>query len=555
MIINKIRETARCLRVLLTLVMLVLASCSNVEQVPTPAEKEMDAVQEAAQKAASDEKRQDSLPPEVSAALLQTTPSAVNARAERFDISVNQIPARTFFLSLVADSGVNVVAHPNIDGDISLELKNVSVEEVLDVARDVYGYQYKYANGIYTIYPRELRAEIFHINYLDVERSGSTDTNVLIGAITSNNQNSSGRNSSGTSGIGSNNDKTEETSGSRVKTTNKTNFWKLLQQTLSAMVGGEEEGRMVVVNPQSGLAVVKAMPAELHAVREFLEKSELSVRRQVILETKILEVKLYKGFEAGVNWNQIQGQLLLTRNVDTFESPVDIVAASEATGEIFASIFKVSNILDLISLLETQGNVQVLSSPRVSTVNNQKAVIRVGSDEFFVTGISSNQTSTASSTTTTPNIELTSFFSGISLDVTPQIAENGDVILHVHPIVSEVVDQVKDFTVGDEEFSLPLALRDIRESDSIVRARSGQVVVLGGLMKEILSDVIKKQPILGDIPGVNALFRNKQKLSEKTELVILMRPVIVEDNSDSWQNDINRSRTQVRELADEYRAR
>src|SRR5690606_14285664 len=148
------------------------------------------------------------------------------------------------------------------------------------------------------------------------------------------------------------------------------NFWKLLQQTLSAMVGGEEDGRMVVVNPQAGLAVVKAMPAELHAVREFLERSELSVRRQVILETKILEVKLYKGYEAGVNWNQIQGQLLLTRNVDSFESPVDIIQASEATGEIFASIFKVGNILDLISLLETQGNVQVLSSPRVSTVNN-----------------------------------------------------------------------------------------------------------------------------------------------------------------------------------------
>lgn len=551
MIINKVRETGMCLRVLIVLLMLVLVSCSNVEQVATPAEKSMDEVQAAIQKSTSDEKAQDTLPPDVSAALLQTTPIGVRTQTERFDISVNQIPARTFFLSLVADSGVNVVAHPNINGSISLELKNVSVEEVLDVTRDVYGYQYKYANGIYTIYPREIRAEIFHINYIDVERTGSTDTNVLIGAITSNNQNSSGLNNSG-SGSSSNNKK-EETSGSRVKTTNKTNFWELLQQTLSAMVGGEEDGRMVVVNPQAGLAVVKAMPAELHAVRDFLERSELSVRRQVILETKILEVKLYKGFEAGVNWNQIQGQLLLTNNVDSFESPVDIIQASEATGEIFASIFKVGNILDLISLLETQGNVQVLSSPRVSTVNNQKAVIRVGSDEFFVTGISSNQTSTASSTTTTPNIELTSFFSGISLDVTPQIAENGDVILHVHPIVSEVVDQVKDFTVGDEEFSLPLALRDIRESDSIVRASSGQVVVLGGLMKEILSDVVKKQPVLGNIPGVNAFFKNKQKISEKTELVILMRPIIVEDND--WQDDINRSHSHIRELADEYRAR
>ncbi len=522
----------------------ILSSCSNVKNEPTLAERAIDdAIAQNVGQSGTPE-----IPDEISDVLLQGAEGAQIFVQDRFDISVNQIPARTFFLSLVADSGVNVVAHPDINGNISLELKNVSVQEVLDVTRDVYGYQYKFANGIYTIYPRKIRTEIFHINYIDVERSGSTDTNVLIGAIVSDNQNNrSGRNS------GSSQNSREEVSGSRVKTVNKTNFWKLLEQTLTAIVGAEQEGRMVVVNPQAGLVVVKAMPAEIHAVREFLDKSELSVRRQVILETKILEVKLYEGFEAGVNWNQIQGQLQLTKNVDSFEPPASILEASEATGEIFASIFRVGNILDLISLLETQGAVQVLSSPRVSTVNNQKAVIRVGSDEFFVTGISSNQTSTAASTTTSPNIELTSFFSGISLDVTPQIAENGDVILHVHPIVSEVVDQVKDFTVGDEEFSLPMALRDIRESDSIVRARSGQVVVLGGLMKEMLNDVTKKQPILGDIPGVNAFFKKKQKMSEKTELVILMRPVIVDE--ETWTSDASGSQARIRSLSDEFRNR
>lgn len=537
----------------LVLIASILSACAPTSQEPGPAERSMTnvqaAIQEQERKQAADTS-QEKLPQEVSAALLQSGTSKQTFSPERFDVSVNQIPARTFFLSLVADSGVNVVAHPEVSGEISLELKNVSVEEVLEVTRDVYGYQYKFANGIYTIYPRKIRAEIFHINYIDVERSGSTDTSVLIGAITS--DSSTTRNSSGNSS-GSDNKSREEVSGSRVKTVNKTNFWQLLQQTLVAIVGGEEEGRMVVVNPQAGLAVVKAMPAELHAVREFLEKSELSVRRQVILETKILEVKLYEGFEAGVNWNAIQGQLQLTRNVDAYELPVDIIQASEATGEVFASIFRVENVLDLISLLQTQGNVQVLSSPRVSTVNNQKAVIRVGSDEFFVTGISSNQTSTAATTTTTPNIELTSFFSGISLDVTPQIAENGEVILHVHPIVSEVVDQVKDLTVGDEEFSLPLALRDIRESDSIVRAKSGQVVVLGGLMKEMVNDIVNKQPFLGDIPGLNAFFKNKQKRSEKTELVILMRPIIVDDKS--WNQDITDSQQRINILGEEYRAR
>src|SRR5690606_14963432 len=160
------------------------------------------------------------------------------------------------------------------------------------------------------------------------------------------------------------------------------------------------------------------------------------------------------------------------------------IPGREATGSVFASLLRVNDVTKLLSLLQTQGQVQVLSSPRVSTVNNQKAVIRVGADEYFVTGISNNTTSSATSVTSTPNIELSPFFSGISLDVTPQISEAGDVILHIHPVVSEVRDQLKVFTVGDENFSLPLALRGIRESDAIVRAASGQVVVLGGLMQE-----------------------------------------------------------------------
>ncbi len=526
------------------LFMAILASaCSQTREGPIAIERAMDEL-------VGNEPKPAPAPAEITGLLFQGQAGQVQERQhqERFDVSVNNIPARTFFLSLVADSGVNVVAHPEVSGLVSLELKNVTVDEVLDVTRDVYGYQYKYVNGIYTIYPRKIRTEIFHINYLDVERSGSTDTNVLIGAISSKSSNGQGGQQAASS------QKTnEQVSGSRVKTVNKTNFWKLLQQTLAAIVGDEQDGRTVIVNPQAGLVVVKAMPSEIHSVRQFLEKSELSVRRQVILETKILEVKLFDGFEAGVNWSQIQGQLHYSNNVSSYESPADILDVGADVGEVFASIFRVNDIQDLLSLLETQGSVQVLSSPRVSTVNNQKAVIRVGSDEFFVTGISSNQTSTASSTTTTPNIELTSFFSGISLDVTPQIAENGDVILHVHPIVSEVVDQIKDFTVGDEEFSLPMALRDIRESDSIVRAQSGQVVVLGGLMKEAINEVTNKKPLLGDVPGLNALFRSKQSGSSKSELVILMRPVIVDEGD--WQQDINASRSRIKELSRLYNSR
>ena len=292
--------------------------------------------------------------------------------------------------------------------------------------------------------------------------------------------------------------------------------------------------------------VVKALPKELNDVRDFLERSELSVKRQVVLETKILEIRLNDGYETGINWNLIQGSL----GYD-FSWSSDSPATGPSTSSASRGVSSTINIVDItkfVSLLESQGNVQVLSSPRVSTVNNQKALIRVGVDEFFVTGVRSTQVTSAANTNVTPEINFTSFFSGISLDVTPQIAENGDVILHIHPIVSDVQDQQKTFTVDGNEFSLPLALRDIRESDSIVRAKSGQVVVLGGLMKESSENRRGKRPILGDIPGLNVFFKTKSDVKRKSELVILMRPIVASDSS--WGNILDESAIRFNSLGE-----
>lgn len=493
------------------------------------------------------------VPDFVNQALLSNSVSAMakaGVSEKRFNVTVNKIPAKEFFLSLVSEAGVNVVTHPDVAGEISLDLRNVTVPEVLTVVRDIYGYEYKFKDGIYTIFPRSLRTEIFSINYIDIQRVGVTDTNVSIGEVKSSNSgSSSGSNTSGTSteamnllglagGSESNSSGDQGLSpGSRVQTLNKTDFWRMLDTTVSSMIGAPADGRNVMVNPIAGLLAVTAMPGEINAVREFLERSEISVKRQVVLEAQILEVRLNEGFEAGINWNAIEGQLMYSNNVTQYNSPVDIRDATPNGAEIFASIFKIVDVRDLLSLLETQGSVQVLSSPRVSTVNNQKAVIRVGTDEFFVTGVKSNTTSSASTTVSSPELELTAFFSGISLDVTPQISPDGDVILHIHPIISEVRDQTKNVTVGDSSFSLPLALREIRESDSVVRARSGQVIVLGGLMQHAKRAADGKRPVLGDIPVLNAFFKTKSRQTSKTELVILLRPVVV--NEESWRDQLS----------------
>jgi len=190
--------------------------------------------------------------------------------------------------------------------------------------------------------------------------------------------------------------------------------------------------------------------------------------------------------------------------------------------------------------------VQVLSSPRISTVSNQKAVIKVGSDEFFVTDISSD-TTTGTTTNSTSDITLTPFFSGIALDVTPQVDPSGQITLHVHPTVSEVVDQNKEINVFGIEQTIPVAFSTVRESDSIINARSGQLVVIGGLMQEKTIKDEAGVPVLGKIPGLGALFRHTQSVSQKSELVILLRPQVIASQAD-WDNNIRASKQRINEM-------
>ena len=193
-----------------------------------------------------------------------------------------------------------------------------------------------------------------------------------------------------------------------------------------------------------------------------------------------------------------------------------------------------------MNLLQTQGDVSILSSPRITTSNNQKAVIKVGEDEYFVTKFETSTVTSASSTTSSPSVEYTPFFSGVSLDVTPQIKDDGSVLMHIHPAVIKVEEQTKSVVYGDEQMlAMPMAKSTIRETDTVVKANSGDVIVIGGLIEERKVDQTSKVPLLGDIPLLGNLFKNTQDATEKVELVILIRPVVVDE--DTWKSELRRS--------------
>jgi MSHA biogenesis protein MshL len=216
---------------------------------------------------------------------------------------------------------------------------------------------------------------------------------------------------------------------------------------------------------------------------------------------------------------------------------------------MFGLAVQTSNFAALISFLETQGTVHVLSSPRVAAVNNQKAVLKIGTDEFFVTGVTTNTNATAAGTTTTPSVTLQAFFSGVVLDVTPQIDEKGNILLHVHPSVSQVSTVNKTVAwAPPATCNLPLAASATSELDSIVRGSNGQVVAIGGLMRQSSTADNSQVPVAGSVPVLGSLFGAKKRVNQKRELVVLIKPTIVE-GINNWNEDLLDAGRRIDQLA------
>jgi MSHA biogenesis protein MshL len=463
---------------------------------------------------------------------------------KRLEISATSVAAKDFFTAIVQGSTYSIAIHPEVNGSISLNLTDVTLTEVLAVVEDIYGFDIRRNGNVIQVYPAGIRTETIPLNYLFLKRFGTSSTSINSGGVSENDQNSSGNssNSSSNSSNSSNNSGNNSqngNSGINISTKNESDFWTELKETLTIFVG-TENGRSVIISPQAGLVTVRGLPTEITAVKKFINDTETHLHRQVIIEAKIMEVTLNDEYQQGVHWNEVLGSLGST---DFTFSTSGNIAGNNISGNIGGATsmsFSGADFSGVIDLLQTQGNVQVLSSPRITATNNQKAVIKVGEDEYFVTDVSST-TTTGTSTTTTPKVELTPFFSGIALDVTPQIDKDGNVILHVHPSVTLTEEQSKVIQIGDEELILPLAQSRVRESDTIIRAKSGEIVVIGGLIETYQTDQESKTPLLGDIPLLGGLFKSVSQVTQKRELVILLKPVVI--GQDTWKTQLQEARS------------
>lgn len=468
---------------------------------------------------------------------------------ERFNISVNNETAQAFFMGLVKGTKYNIVVSPKITGTISLNLKNVTIPEVLEAVRDTYGYDFERTSYGFKVNPPSLETRLFTVNYLDVIRNGESSTVISSGGITG--RNTSGETSTSLTGgtSTSSTDTQESTAASEVTTTTQSDFWKTLKETLEAMIG-DKSGGQVIINEDSGTVAVRGYPSQIKEVAQYLDAIQNTMSREVVLDAKVLEVTLNKDYQLGIDWDLVGFKTVSTATLQsrgkTFLQDFTQFLTMKATHG-GANHKRFSAVLQALS---NQGNVEVLSSPRVATLNNQKAVIKVGDDEFFVTDISSSTVTSGGGTDTAQDVQLTPFFSGVALDVTPQIDSKGGVTLHIHPVVSTVTEKVKTFTTNDETQSLPLAFSEVREADTVVHAKNRQIIIIGGLMQNKTSEKLSGVPFLDKVPFIGAAFRRTEQEALKSELVILLRPTVVENSS--WQKRLKVIANRYKSLDEGY---
>lgn len=553
----------------------LLSGCASTSAPPPTAV--LDAIQR--EMVVASQPKAPAVPASLDSALLPPLVLDVVKPAEaRFDITVQNAPVGQVYNAIVVGTPFSMLVPPELAGTVTLNLKNVTLRDVLDAMRDLYGYEYKVVGDRIYPQPNTMQTRLFQVNYLSSRRQGSTNVSLTSTSITSSGTNpAAGTNTvpgtapvtgvpGGTGAAGGGN---RGTGSSSVSTTTGGDFWKEIADSLGSIISSSEKGASVQVNQSSGVILVRAMPAELREVEKFLKATQGVIERQVMLEAKIMEVSLSDDYQAGVNWaafasrnnknytlgglgpNQSMGAQGSLTAPNLSITPGEIVGsvATGLTKGFYGLAFRSANFAALLGFLESQGTVHVLSSPRVATLNNQKAVLKVGSDEFFVTNVATTTTTGTGATTTSPTVTLQPFFSGIALDVTPQIDANDQIILHVHPSISTVSEKTKTIDLGTGgSLNLPLAASAINESDAIVRVRDGQIVAIGGLMRQRQSGDRSGLPGTTQEDAGIILGGQRGRSMYKSELVILIKPTVIREDAD-WQASMQEVNQRLQEYA------
>ena len=426
-------------------------------------------------------------------------------------------------------------------------IKNLTLDEVLHLILTENNLAYKLQDNILKI--SYLKTKTFQIDYTTSQRKGTGSTDITLSSQNSNSYNTGAGGASGASGstgtsggsgsYGQGGGSGVDTqSGVKIESTDEVKFWENLDKEIKGILNRPEDiykAEDPIINKDAGLITVTATQKQLDRVKAYLDKLEKKMHSQVLIDVQIMAVTLDKGKTTGIDWSQlyklqnIQASIhhIGSDNVGAFDgdSITEVAAGAGKTVSNLVSIKAGGSLNEVIKFLQTQGDLSAISNPKVLTLNNQPALITVGTEYFYKIQQSTNQQgSTGGVVATTQNDAIQSVFAGVLLDITPEIADDGSITLKINPSLSETRQNIGLTKSGER--TMPPDL-DRRQLSSVVTVKDGSRIILGGLINTKMTTNTNKVPLLGDIPGLSYLFKYESKVKQTQELVIIIQPHII----------------------------
>lgn len=506
---------------------------------------------------------------------------APRAKPETYSVVVNNVKVQDLLFALARDAKVNVDIHPGLTGTVTLNAIDQTLPQLLErIARQV-DMRFELDGKNLVVTPDTPFLRTYRVDYVNMARDTSSSVSVATqiataGAIT---------------GMGATNSTASDGSGNssfaRIDNVSKNRFWDTLIQNLKDLLRetdkliplGTEQARRsgqgetapavpaqptkagntpaltanaseqskdntadrpmvayreaasVIANPETGVVTIRATSRQQEKVQEFLDQVMNSARRQVLIEATIAEVNLSQNYQQGVDWSRINlsgyGFRVVQRATGSISAP---------TGSIFELGYdsKGGNFSGAIKLLESFGDVKVLSSPKISVLNNQTAVLKVVDNSvYFTLEANISRGSQGTQDLVTYNTTVHTVPIGLVLNVTPQIADSDSVLLNLRPSLSRIIGQALDPNpaLKQQNIQNQVPIVRSREIESMMRVSSGNIAVMGGLMEDMLDKTDDTTPLLSNVPVMGSLFQNRNDTKRKTELVIFLRPTVIRDAS------------------------
>jgi general secretion pathway protein D len=561
---------------------LVLAACGSIQPQPPSAGHLRADDQVAANK---------DIPPPVATTVMLARPKAA-AKAESYSVSVRNIPVQDLLFALARDAKLNVDVHPGINGVVTINAIDQTLQQILTRIAKQVDMRWEIEGPNLLVMPDSPFLRTYRVDYVNMSRdvTGTVSINTQIAST------STSATAGATSGGGGNNSNTsvKSTAQNNFWQSLEKNLKDILRETDKILPEGSSEtvieksdqqattgtgavsslakaagaavnslagspnaatlqqqgstvvkrttfreAASIIVNPEAGVVVVRATSRQHEKVQEYLDLVLSSSRRQVMVEATIAEVGLKDTYAQGINWSSLRTlrpgspSAGFSMNQNPNVVPPSLAATTAGAAFLLNYVSPGLGISATLQLLETFGNVKVLSSPKISVLNNQTAMLKVVDNIVYFT-IKADTTTSASgpsltTVTTTPN----SVSVGLVMSVTPQISDNGMILLNVRPTISKLIGDGRTKRDPNPSITIESYIPEIqtREMESMLRLNDGEIAVMGGLMSDELSNNTNAVPGLSKLPGIGTLFSSRNDVTNKTELVIFLKPTIIRDPS------------------------